>query len=345
MKEIHVSLLVIPEADPSSLTGMYTVLNLFNSVVPESTSFTAELVVPRAFVSGSDSSTLSVQSRLGLPIPAQTVMEEVEYTDVLIIPSLFTDSDGEWHSGNHPGAISWMKALYAGKGMLCSACTGALLLAETGLLDGQQATQHWAFETTFRRNFPKVKLDSTKVLVASGEGGRIVMSGASAAWHDLVLYLIARFAGPAAARSIAKFFLLQWHDDSLAPFIVFHENTLHNDSIILEVQNWLGENSEVRNPVEAALRLSGLPARSFARRFRKATGFTPINYVQQLRVEAAKQLLETTSVSADEISFRVGYEDAAFFRRVFKRITSLTPGVYRRKFRSIGHYEEDLVGK
>jgi len=121
-----------------------------------------------------------------------------------------------------------IKELYAEDTLICSSCTGAVLLAETGLLDGWEATQHWAFESTFRRNFPKVKLNTAKVLVTTGYGNRIVMSGASAAWHDLVLYLIGRYAGPAAARTIAKFFLLQWHDEGQAPYNPFtkiHDTT------------------------------------------------------------------------------------------------------------------------
>ena len=204
------------------------------------------------------------------------------------------------------------------------------------MLDGLEATQHWAFEATFRRHFPKVKLNTAKVLVTSGDGDRLVMTGASAAWHDLLLYLIARYAGPAAARSIAKFFLLQWHSGTQAPYIVFHENTQHGDAAILTAQRWLRGNSHEHYPVETVARLSGLPERSFIRRFRKATGFTPIAYVQHLRVESAKHWLETSTLPVDEISFRVGYEDPAFFRRLFKRITSLTPSAYRRKFCVIG---------
>ncbi len=336
MSDIKVSLLVIPEADPSSLTGLYTVLNLYKNVVPETVSFNAEFVAPAAVVETADNTSLIVQTRLGLPIPVQTKMEDITRTDVLIIPSLFTDAEGEWHSGNYPAVIKWMQLLHAQGTLICSSCTGALLLAETGLLDDREATQHWAFERTFRRNFPKVKLNTAKVLVTCGDGDSIVMSGASAAWHDLLLYLIARHAGPAAARSIAKFFLLQWHSDSQAPYIVFHENTQHDDTAILTVQNWLRENSHERHPVETAIQLSELPERSFVRRFRKATGLTPIAYVQHLRVEAAKHSLETTSETVDEISFKAGYEDPAFFRRVFKRITSLTPSAYRRKFCIIG---------
>lgn len=336
MSDIHVSLLAIREADTSSLSGLYTVLNLYESVVPHTVTFTAEMVAPSSLTGEAEGETHYVHTTTGLVIPIQRRISEVSHTDVVIIPSLFTDSAGEWRVGRYPDAVEWLKALYARNALLCSSCTGALLLAETGLLDDREATQHWAFERTFRRNFPKVRLNATKVLVTTGDGERLVMSGASAAWHDLVLHLIARYAGPAAARSIAKFFLLQWHSDGQAPYMVFHENVQHDDAVILAAQGWLRENSHVPRPVEAVVQRSGIAERSFNRRFRKATGLTPIAYVQHLRVEAAKYHLETTAAPVDEIGTMVGYEDPAFFRRVFKRITHLTPSAYRRKFRVVG---------
>lgn len=336
MSQIHVSLLAIQEADASSLSGLYTVLNLYESFVPDTVAFRAEIVAPDSIIDPRDKTNCFVQTAPGLPIPVQRAMSEIPRTDVMIIPSLFPDAEGEWHTGNHADVVDWIRALYAGEALICSSCTGALLLAETGLLDGREATQHWAFESTFRRNFPRVKLNTAKVLVVTGEGSRIVMSGASAAWHDLVLYLIARYAGPAAARTIAKMFLLHWHSDGQAPYIIFRENTRHEDTVILAAQSWLRENSHEPSPVETVVRRSGLSERSFNRRFRKATGHTAIAYVQHLRVEAAKYHLETQPTSIDEISSRIGYEDPAFFRRLFKRITGLTPSEYRKKFRVIG---------
>jgi transcriptional regulator GlxA family with amidase domain len=159
------------------------------------------------------------------------------------------------------------------------------------------------------------------------------MSGASASWHDLALYLVARYAGPSAAQTIAKFFLLQWHTDGQAPYIIFQEETDHGDAVILKAQQWMKENLDSDNPIEEVVRHSGLPERSFKRRFSKATGHSPIEYMQNLRVEAAKQQLESGDKAVDEISYSVGYEDAAFFRRLFKRTTGLTPGAYRKKFR------------
>jgi transcriptional regulator GlxA family with amidase domain len=159
------------------------------------------------------------------------------------------------------------------------------------------------------------------------------MSGASTSWHDLVLYLVARHVGPMAAQAMANFMLLQWHADGQAPYIAFRAPTDHGDAVVLRLQEWLRDHYSVPSPVEEMLRLSGLPERSFARRFAKCTGYSPIVYVQHLRVEEAKRRLERTGAPIDEIGWAVGYEDPAFFRRLFKRLTGITPGAYRRKFR------------
>ncbi|KAA3632533.1 MAG: helix-turn-helix domain-containing protein [Proteobacteria bacterium] len=330
MREVRVSLLAIDEADASSVFGLYTVFKLYAGVVPDTIRFEPTIVAP-------DSCRGSViETMTGLPIPLQRRIGEEPRTDIAIIPSLFTDAEGEWRTGRHPQAVDWIRLLYAAGQVVCSSCTGALLLAETGLLDGREATQHWAFSSTFRRNFPGVRLNPGKVLVTAGDGDRLVMSGASAAWHDLVLYLVARLAGPAAARKIARFFLLQWHSEGQAPYIAFREIVDHGDAEILAAQEWLRGHRAERAPVERAMRHSSLAGRSFSRRFRKATGLTPIAYVQHLRVESAKEWLEVGALPVDEIAWKVGYEDAASFRRVFKRLTGMSPSTYRRKFRVIG---------
>jgi transcriptional regulator GlxA family with amidase domain len=159
------------------------------------------------------------------------------------------------------------------------------------------------------------------------------MSGASGSWHDLVLYIIARHAGPAAAQAIAKFMLLQWHVDGQAPYVVFETPTDHGDSAVLDAQKWLNAYYTIAVPVEEMVKRSGLAERTFKRRFKIATGYSPIAYVQHVRIEEAKRRLERTNAPIDEISWAVGYEDPSFFRRLFKRITNVTPGAYRRKFR------------
>lgn len=171
------------------------------------------------------------------------------------------------------------------------------------------------------------------MLIATGARQELVMAGASASWHDLVLYLIARQAGPPAAQAISRFLLLQWHREGQAPYVPFAPPTDHGDEVIFQLQDWLSKHYSVASPVEDLVRRSGMPERTLKRRFTRATGFAPITYVQHLRVEEAKRRLERTLTPIDEISFAVGYEDPSSFRRLFRRLTRVTPGEYRTKFR------------
>jgi transcriptional regulator GlxA family with amidase domain len=195
---------------------------------------------------------------------------------------------------------------------------------------------HPAYAPTFRSNFPDIGLRLEETLVATGEREELVMAGASASWHDLVLYLVARHVGPTAAQAVAKFLLLQWHTDGQAPYVPFSAPSDHGDAIVLEAQEWLRTGYAVAAPVTELVERSGLPERTFKRRFARATRYSPIAYVQHVRVEEAKRRLERTSEPVDEISYAVGYEDPASFRRLFKRITGVTPGAYRRKLQLPG---------
>ena len=171
--------------------------------------------------------------------------------------------------------------------LLCSACSGVFLLAETGLLDGREATVHWGYADAFAKAYPRVPLSPERVLVVSGERQEFITSGASMTWHDLVLYLIARHVGATAAQTVARYFALQWHHDGLAPYIVFQGRRDHGDAAIADAQAWLANHFSVVSPVEEMLRRSGLAERTFKRRFTHATGFAPIDYVQRLRIEDA----------------------------------------------------------
>jgi len=328
-KLIHVSLIATPDVMLSTLSSIYDVLNCFellgtfDDAVPDENLFQPEIVAPTR------EHTLTAS---GLPVTAHRTVDEVDRTDIIIIPSMMA-AGGEWQTGRYPKVVKWLTEMHTQGAMLCSACSGVLLLAETGLLDGQEATIHWAYGRTFRRNFQNIHLRLEKVLVTTGKRQEFVMSGASASWHDLVLYLVARHVGPPAAQAIAKFMLLQWHMDGQAPYVVFETPTDHGDAVVLLAQQWLADHFTIAAPVEEMVKRSGLAERSFKRRFTKATGYSPIAYVQQLRIEEAKRQLERTAAPIDEISWNVGYEDPAFFRRLFKRITRITPGAYRRKFR------------
>jgi transcriptional regulator GlxA family with amidase domain len=149
----------------------------------------------------------------------------------------------------------------------------------------------------------------------------------------VIAILMKRLSAREAALPTAKFFLLQWHGDSQTPYMAFRENIDHGDAVIRGVQEWLSSHYSHPNAVEAGEKRSSLPGRTFKRRFKRATGMTPVAYVQQLRSDRAKALLESSDTSVDQVGWRVGYEDAAYFRRLFKRITTLRPSEYRRKFK------------
>jgi transcriptional regulator GlxA family with amidase domain len=258
-------------------------------------------------------------------------VSEVDRTDIAIVPlMMFVEAD--WKTGRYPEIVDWLQRMYRAGAKLCSTCTGVLLLAETGLLAGRDATIHWAFAPTFRRNFPDVGLRFEEVLITAGEPERFVMTGGVFSWHDLALHLITKHVGSSAAQSMARLMLLDWHSDGQAPYVGFLPTVNHGDAAVLELQRWLETHFAVPNPIEEMSLRSKLSTRSLERRFMKAAGLPPLAYVQTMRIEAAKRRLERTDKPVDEISYEVGYENPAFFRRVFKRNVRMTPGAYRRKF-------------
>jgi transcriptional regulator GlxA family with amidase domain len=322
---VRVSLVALPDAVISTLSGIYDVMNSF-ALIPnlgERVPFHVEIV-------GESPGPLELAS--GLPIRVQRAIDEVEATDLVIVPSLLLRGDG-WKRGRYGRLVDWIRAMHDDGAVLCSACSGIFLLAETGRFDGRDATVHFGYARAFVATYPAVPIHPERVLVISGRHEELVCSGASTSWHDLVLYLIARYAGATAAQEAARSFALQWHQDGLTPYIIFEGKTDHGDSDIQGAQQWLSKHFSVANPVEQMVKRSKLAARTFKRRFAAATGLTPIAYVQRLRIEDAKRRLERTAISVDEISWKVGYEDAAFFRRLFKRTTGLAPGAYRKRFR------------
>ncbi|CDZ62614.1 helix-turn-helix domain-containing protein [Neorhizobium galegae] len=326
LKPLHVSLVAIPDAVVSTLSGVFDVMNAFSVLPPPEVAITRPFEVQ---IVGIETGPLTLASLV--PVTVQRSIATVEATDIVIVPSILLRPDG-WRKGRYPELVDWVNRMHAGGALICSACSGIFLLAETGLFDGADATVHFGYAGAFAAAFPQVPIHPERVLVVSGRREELISSGASMTWHDLVLYLIARHMGAAAARSIARFFALQWHQDGLAPYIVFEGRKDHGDTAIQAAQDWVATHFSVANPLEEMILRAGLTERTFKRRFTAAAGVSPIAYVQRLRIEEAKRRLEGTEASVDEISWQVGYEEPAFFRRLFKRVTGLAPGAYRRRF-------------
>lgn len=321
----HVSLVALPDAVISTLTGIFDVLNAFsvmNLPVPKNP-FKVEIV-------GESAGPMPLAS--GVPVSVQREISDIRTTDIVIVPSILLSPDG-WTKGRYPGLVDWLKRMHQGGAVLCSACSGVFLLAETDLYFDRDATVHFGYAQAFERTHPTVRIHPERVLTVSGDRDELICSGASMSWHDLALYLIARFVGATAAHEIARAFALQWHQEGLTPYMVFAGRRDHGDAEIEDAQKWLVKNFTLAQPVEEMIKRSRLAERTFKRRFTQATGFAPLVYVQRLRVEDAKRRLERTDTAIDEISWQVGYEDPAFFRRLFKRTTGLAPGAYRKRFR------------
>jgi transcriptional regulator GlxA family with amidase domain len=324
-----VSIVAIPDAAISTLTGIFDVMNAL-SLLPASSKGPAPPSPFRVEIVGLELGPLELASRL--PVVVQRSIDTLTSTDIVIVPSVLPGPGG-WQRGRYPELVAWIANMHRRGALLCSACSGIFLLAETGIFEGVEATVHFGFARAFAEQYPSVRVHPERVLVVSGKRDELVTSGAAMTWHDLVLYLIARHAGATAAQEVARFFALQWHQDGLAPYMVFEGNNEHGDGAVLAAQTWVASHFSVANPLEEMARRSGLAERTFKRRFTQATNLSPIAYVQRLRIEDAKRRLERTEAPVDEISWKVGYEEPAFFRRLFKRVTGLSPGVYRRRFK------------
>jgi transcriptional regulator GlxA family with amidase domain len=311
---------------PSTLIGLHDVLSSVGALptleAPIDPPFQVEIVAERPG---------PMPLVTGVPVTPARTIDQVDATDIVLVPSIVAQG-GRWVRGRHPELVDWIARMHDGGALLASACSGLFPIAETGIVDGREATIHWDYATAFREDFPAIALEPEKVLVVAGDDAEIVTSGASSSWGDLALYLVARRIGATVAQEAARFFAFQWHVDGLAAYALFRPRTDHGDAVIADVQRWIDANRAVARPVEEMRARSGLADRTFVRRFTAATGLSPIAYVQRLRVEEAKRRLERTDTPVERIAWEVGYEDPAAFRRLFRRLTGLAPGAYPRRF-------------
>jgi transcriptional regulator GlxA family with amidase domain len=250
--------------------------------------------------------------------------------DIVIVPDIIVDLT-QPYPNSYNAVVDWIRAAYQTGAIICSVCSGSLLLAEAGLLDGKDAATHWGYASQMSARYPKVRVRRERILIPAGEGHRIISAGGASSWHDLLLYLIGRFVSSEEARRIAKIFLLQWHSEGQLPFASLTVGRQHEDQLIAAAQIWAAENYPRPNPVAEMAARSGLTERSFLRRFRAATGQSPLEYIQTLRMEEAKQMLETSDMSLDNVAAEVGYVEPASFRRLFRKLVGLTPSDYRRR--------------
>lgn len=260
-------------------------------------------------------------------IAAHKSIEDIKNTDLILIPTIAGDIETTLRRNS--GLIPWIIDQAHQGADIASNCTGAFLLAETGLLNGKQATTHWGFIEAFRERYPRVDLQPDQLITADGS---IFCSGGGMAWLDMALFLIERYCGYDVAMASAKSNVVDISKSSQAAYSGIPGKRYHQDAVILALQDWLDVNFNQPTCVAQLADQTAMSERTLIRRFKQATGDSLVHYLQCLRVDAAKKLLRGTHTSIETITQQVGYQDVSSFIRLFKKHTGLSPSIYRARF-------------
>jgi len=329
---IEALIVAVPESAGSAIYGLVDVFSstgtLWRELIGDEPG--RRLISPKIVSPSND----PFQCGNGIPVRPDLTIKTKSNAGIVIVPELWLAANDDL-TQRYDDLKEWLRQRYRTGSTIYSACSGSVLLAASGLLNGKEATSHWAYADLFRRSFPEVRFLPEPNIVFADQTGRIVTAGGATSWHDLAIHIISRHCSPGEALHVAKVYLLQWHGDGQLPYASLVRRQAHADSIVRQAEDWLVDHFNEPHAVAAVVAACGIPERSLKRRFKSATGSTVIDYVQNLRVEAAKRLLEFSESSFDDIAAAVGYENPAFFRRLFKRLTGLTAGQYRRLFRPI----------
>lgn len=329
---VDVVIVAVPETAGSALYGMVDVLSAAGSIwqtLVRSESISQPF---RVRILSPDGAPFACGN--GIPVTPEISVADDPATDVVIMPELWLGPD-ENLKGCYPDLMDWIRRKHGQGAMLYSACSGAVMLAETGLLDGCDATSHWGYQDLFRNSYPKVHFRPEPNLAFADPAGRIVTAGGTTSWHDLAIHIISRHCSPAEALRVAKVYLLKWHGEGQLPYEALVRRSPQADSVVRQCEDFLGDHFREEGVLPRAVQLANIPERTLKRRFRIATGSSLIERLQKLRIEEAKRMLENSATPVTDISFEIGYEDPSFFRRLFKRLTGVTPSQYRRMFQPV----------
>lgn len=330
---IDALILAVEQTAGSALYGMFDVLastgNLWQELV--GTEEPAQLIRPAIVSDRPD----AFECGNGIPVVPHCCISDDPQADIVILPEMWLGPDEDL-KGRYAEILEWVRRCHGRGASIYSACSGAVLLAETGLLDGRPATSHWGYRHLFRNSYPKVEFKPEPVLQFADREGRIVTAGGTSSWHDLAIHIIARHCSPGEALRIAKVYLLKTHEEGQLPYAALVRCAPHADSLVRQCEKLLAASFREDSAVSRAVQQLNVPERTLKRRFKAATGTTLIDHVQNLRIEEAKRLLESTGMPVDEISAEVGYGNPSFFRKLFKRRCGLSPAAYRRLFAGAG---------
>jgi len=254
-------------------------------------------------------------------------LKEVKKTDLVVIPALFGDM--KTAVDKNKNLVPWINEQYAKGAEVASLCVGAFLLAATGLLNGKKCSTHWGFQNEFREMFPEVEVVDGSIIT---EEHRIYSSGGANSYWNLLLHLVEKYTDRHTAILASKYFAIDIDRDSQTAFAMFKGQKNHADAAIKEAQEFIEKNIAERILIDELAGKVAVGRRSFERRFKQATNNTVLEYIQRIKMEAAKHNFETSRKNINEVMFDVGYSDSKAFRTTFKKITGLTPVEYRNKY-------------
>lgn len=319
----HVTILGLDISSGTMITGPLDLFHLagrlWNGIfgLEETPWFTVEIA---------NSDLAPVKCTGSLSILPHKKLGEIERTDLILIPSII---DIEQTLSRHPDAVPWLLEHYKNGAQVAAMCTGTFVLAETGLLDHKTATTHWGAVNEFKQRYPRINLIPERLITDEVD---LYCCGASNACFDLSLYLIQKLAGREVALQTAKVFICDMDRTHQSQWAVFRFQKSHKDDQVLKAQELMEKSYGSLGTIEELGRITGMGKRTLERRFKAATGETPLKYLHRLRVEAAKRMMETENLTFDEITYRVGYESVSYFRRIFTQICHISPKAYRRKW-------------
>lgn len=264
-----------------------------------------------------------------LTIKHQQAIADIPHSHLIIIPASAIRSY-DTATKNNKALIDWATQQYKQGAEIASMCAGSFMLAATGLLNGKTCSTHWALAENFRQLFPDIQLQTDKLI--TDESGIYTNGGAYSFLH-LLLYLVEKFYGRDTAIHCAKYFQVDLDRNTQAGFSIFNGHKKHSDEAILAAQQKIEDNYTEKISMDSLSAELNIGRRNFDRRFIKATGLTPLDYLQRVKVEAAKKLFETSRKTVNEIMYAVGYNDTKAFRDVFSRVTGMSPLDYKMKYR------------
>jgi transcriptional regulator GlxA family with amidase domain len=306
----------------TSVTGPYDILSKVG-LISESLNVPAKIKFEVDIVNSAN----MVKTEPFYVVGNKTINTRNQY-DLVLVPAMNFDQIQQTLQ-NETGLVKWINRQYDNGSEVAAMCMGTFLLACTGLLEGKKATTHWMGAQMFKQSFPNVILEHDKVII---DAGRIYTSGAAYSFTSLVLYLIEKFAGRDIALAVAKVFMIQVHDTSQHAFTIFNLQHDHGDVAIGSIQKYIEQHYKEKLNIGFLAMHCNMSQRTFIRKFTAVTGNKPLEYIQRVRIEAAKRLLETARHTVEEVAHQIGYEDFHSFRNIFKRFTGLPPKEYKRKY-------------